>query len=89
MAELERSSKASSKKKDKKPKLVQMPSFSPDPQINVELSQTKKQKENDEDIFLKNPQFSLLSPMDEFKGIERSNSKFDHDDELLQSTPRS
>lgn len=92
LAEIEKSSKASSKKlkeAQKKPKLVQLPSFSPEqPNINVELSQTKKESHED-DIFLKNPQFSLLSPMEDYVGVERSNSKFDKDDELLQSTPRS
>ena len=94
MAELEKSSKASSKDKKerknetKKRKLMQMPSFNPDvPNINIEFSQTKKEN-NDDDIFLKNPQFSLLSPMEDYVGVERSNSKFDKDDELLQSTPR-
>lgn len=97
MAELEKSSKASSKdkkerkiepKETKKPKLRQMPSFNPDvPNINIEFSQTKKENQDD-DIYLKNPQFSLLSPMEDYVGVERSNSKFDKDDELLQSTPR-
>lgn len=64
MAELEKSSKASSKDKKerkiepkemKKPKLRQMPSFNPDvPNINIEFSQTKKENQDD-DIYLKNP----------------------------------
>lgn len=90
LAEIENNSKASSKRLKearKKPKLMQLPSFSPEqPNISVELSQTKKES-HEEDIFLKNPQFSLLSPMDDYVP-ERSNSKFEKDDELLQSTPR-